>query len=156
MPQHRTIATTVWFLALISLSALADTTLWSADKARDALQKDNFILLDIRSVQEWEETGLAAGAWPVSLHEPGFGEKLGSIIQGNQHKTIGLICATGARSTRVFDKLKSMGVSNFVNVSEGMLGSDLGPGWIERGLPTVSLDEARKTLEQAQQATAKK
>jgi rhodanese-related sulfurtransferase len=138
------------FLAtLIGLSAHADSTIWSADKAAQALQDDEIILLDIRSPDEWKETGLAKGAWPVSLHQPGFGEKLGAIMRANEDKTVALICATGGRSASVLSRLKGMGISNFVDVSEGMLGSRAGPGWIKRGYAIVQTDEARATLAEA-------
>ena len=118
----------------LATSALANPSIWSADKAAKALQNDEIILLDIRSPEEWQQTGLAAGAWPVSLHQPGFGEKLGAIMREHEGKTIALICAVGGRSASVLAHLKGMGIDNFVDVSEGMLGSRAGPGWIERGL----------------------
>ena len=143
------------FLLLIMLPgavAFADASIWSADKAARALQNNEIILLDIRSPQEWQETGLAEGAWPVSLHEPGFGEKIGAIIRANENRTIALICAVGGRSASVLSHLKGLGVSNFVDVSEGMLGSKAGPGWIKRDLAIVPLKKAQETLDSAMPA----
>lgn len=136
-------------LALLNGTALANSSIWSADKAAEALAKNDIILLDIRSPKEWQQTGLAAGAWPVSLHQPGFGEKLGAIIRDNEDKTIALICAVGGRSASVLAHLKGMGIGNFVDVSEGMLGSRAGPGWIKRGLATVPAKQAIDTLGEA-------
>ncbi len=133
----------------LALPAHADSLIWGADKAVEALQKDEIILLDIRSPEEWSETGLPQGAWPVSLHQPGFGEKLGAIIRANEDKTIALICAVGGRSASVLSHLKGLGISNFVDVSEGMLGSKAGPGWIKRGYAIVQTDEAKATLAEA-------
>jgi hypothetical protein len=33
------------------------------------------------------------------------------------------------------EKLNSLGFTNVTNVSEGMLGSRAGPGWLKRNLP---------------------
>ena len=38
--------------------------------------------------------------------------------------------------------LQLAGYDGFSDVSEGMLGSNRGPGWIKAGLPVVTMDEA--------------
>ncbi len=57
-----------------------------------------------------------------------------------------LICATGGRSGRVMRSLRQAGYSGFLDVSEGMLGSAAGPGWIAGGYPVVSVDMALAAL----------
>lgn len=126
--------------------AQGQTQVWSATQANAALSDPGFVLLDIRSQEEWAETGVARGAWPVSMHRPEFATELQKIISGNPDATIGLICATGGRSQFVLEVLQKNGISNFVDVSEGMLGSKAGPGWIARGLPVATRDEAIAAL----------
>lgn len=38
--------------------------------------------------------------------------------------------------------LRQAGYENYIDVSEGMLGSQVGPGWIDAGLPVVTAQEA--------------
>ena len=53
------------------------------------------------------------------------------------------------RSGSVMRALRLAGYDDFIDVSEGMLGSDRGPGWIQAGLPVVSIDEAWAALPKA-------
>ena len=49
-------------------SAVAQTAeVWSADMAADALQQDLIRMIDVRSRQEWTDTGVAGDAWPLRL-----------------------------------------------------------------------------------------
>ncbi|MEP4462063.1 hypothetical protein, partial [Roseibium sp.] len=53
--------------------AFADTHVMTAPDAFALVQRGDLVMLDIRSREEWLETGVAVGALPVSMHEPGFG-----------------------------------------------------------------------------------
>ena len=120
--------------------------IWSAREAADALARDSITLVDVRSRSEWLETGIAQGAWPISMHESRFGSRLLAARDLSDPRPVALICATGGRSARILDALKRSGYSNFIDVSEGMLGSGRGPGWIARGLKTVDLETALSAL----------
>lgn len=119
---------------------------WSAAQAHEALLEDRVRLLDIRSREEWRETGVAQGAWLVSMHERQFPERLFATRQLAEDRTVALICATGGRSGAVMQALRQAGHAGFVDVSEGMLGNRLGPGWIATGLPVVTMSEALALL----------
>ena len=95
------------------------------------------LLLDIRSPQEWKETGTGTGAKKVSMHQPGFLAKLDALTGNDKTKPVALICATGGRSNWLQGELVKRGYTNIIDVSEGMLGSSAGPGWLKRGLPVV-------------------
>ena len=132
-------------LVLVSTMPLSaqNRTIWSAAEAYDALQSDTLRLIDVRSRAEWSETGVAEGAWPISLHEDNFGPRLFAAKERAGDRTVGLMCAVGGRSGAVFANLLSIGQSTgFVDVSEGMMGSSLGPGWIAGGFPVVSAETA--------------
>jgi rhodanese-related sulfurtransferase len=116
--------------------------IWSATEAADALARGRITLIDVRSRDEWLETGIARGAWPISMHEKGFEDRLLAARMLADGRTNALICATGGRTARLLRALKRAGYAEFVDVSEGMLGSRRGPGWIARGLPVVSLGAA--------------
>ncbi len=132
--------------------AFAEPRILSAVEAADALDGEAIVVLDIRTRQEWAETGVAAGAWPVSMHEPDFGDRMQAILRAYPAEKIALICATGGRSGYMADLLAQNGITDISDVSEGMLGNDRGPGWVARGFETVSLDEALRSYEQAQKA----
>ncbi|AML53398.1 rhodanese-like domain-containing protein [Falsihalocynthiibacter arcticus] len=144
--------TLLGFIAALPAATFAPITfaqnreVWSVSEAYEALQLDEILLLDIRSPQEWAETGVAQGAWPVSLHEEGFSERLMAARTLAQDRPVALICATGGRSGAVYKNLKAAGYENFIDVSEGMHGSSAGAGWINTGLPIVTIEEAQAAL----------
>jgi len=144
------------FLALVAgisvmpgLARAVTRDIWSAQEVADALEDDAISLIDVRSRAEWTETGLAKGAWPVSMHERGFEQRLFAARDLSVEKPVALICATGGRSARLLAALKRAGYQGFIDVSEGMLGSRRGSGWIARGLPITDLGTALAALPEA-------
>jgi rhodanese-related sulfurtransferase len=107
----------------------------SAPVAMAAALKGEVVLVDIRSREEWKQTGLAAPAKPISMHEGGFLQKLMEVADGDRNKPIAIICATGGRTRYLQHALAGAGFTNIIDVSEGMEGSPAGPGWLKRGLP---------------------
>ncbi|MEO0931960.1 MAG: rhodanese-like domain-containing protein, partial [Pseudomonadota bacterium] len=45
------------------------------------------------------------------------------------------ICARGVRSARMTNRLTQAGLTQIIDIPEGMLGSFAGPGWVKRDLP---------------------
>lgn len=133
------------FAGLIVLAAPAATAqqIMSAPEALAAVESGDMILIDIRSPGEWAETGVAQGAVALTMHNPAFGGQITALLQGQQDKSIGLICATGGRSEYVVSLLAQNGFAGVTDVSEGMIGNQRGPGWIARGLPVVSAQSAQ-------------
>jgi rhodanese-related sulfurtransferase len=106
----------------------------TAPEADAAAQSGEIILLDIRTPEEWAETGIPASGHAVSMHVPGFLEKLATLNEDDKSKPIALICARGNRSAFLRQELTKRGFTQVVDVSEGMVGGQSGPGWIARGL----------------------
>jgi rhodanese-related sulfurtransferase len=129
-----------------SLGFAQSSEIWAVNDTHEALQKDQIRLIDVRSRQEWEDTGVAEGAWAISLHENRFPERLFAARNQADGRPVALICATGGRSGSLMRSLRQAGYSGFIDVSEGMLGSTLGPGWIAAGLPVVDVDTALAAL----------
>lgn len=98
-------------------------TIWSADEAYDALLADSARVIDVRSREEWLETGVGAGVWPISM-----------------------ICATGERSASLLRVLRQARYDGYVDISEGMLGSRRRAGWLATGLPVIPLDSALASM----------
>lgn len=141
--------------AILSLAALPSAVMaqasspLSAQDAHDMMASGELIVIDIRSRQEWLQSGLAEGAWPISLHEPDFGARLQAAQQAAGGAQIGLICATGGRTGHVMRALRQAGVSGFVDIPEGMMGAASGPGWIAARLPLTDLATAEAALPSA-------
>ena len=93
-------------------------------------------LIDIRRPSEWRQTGVGQSAHKISMHQSGFLQQVLALVEGDRSQPIALICARGNRSAWMKDQLNARGFTNVTNVSEGMLGSQAGPGWLKRNLPT--------------------
>ena len=139
-------------LAFISSPARADASLMSAPVAYERSLSGDLVVLDIRTHEEWEETGIAKGALPISMHKRDFLERLQSVLFQYEPEKIALICATGGRSAEVTHFLKTNGLDGIVDVSEGMLGNRSGPGWVARGLPLISYKQALVNYETLQRS----
>lgn len=132
--------------------ALANGHVLMADDARAMMEAGDLVLLDIRRPEEWEQTGVAEGAWPVSMHEADFGNRLVEILQQYGPDQIAFICRTGNRSNFLRSQIEDQGVPGIRDVSEGMMGNGRAPGWMVRGLPIVSAQEALAAYGTAQAA----
>ena len=138
------------FLGLISTALVIqfgsaqaqEADIWSADQAFEALSNGEIVMIDIRSRGEWKETGVADGAWPISMHEPDFPQRLFRAQELANGRPVALICATGGRSGAVMRALDRAGYTGFIDVSEGMEGSKLGRGWIAKRLSIVQANNA--------------
>ncbi len=129
-----------------AIAAVAGVSVWSGgfdgqtlppDQAHRAALAGTLTLIDIRRPDEWALTGVGEGATPLDIRDPGFEAALGRITGGDLAAPVALICARGGRSARPAARLQRAGFTRVVDVPEGMLGSDAGPGWLARGLPVT-------------------
>ena len=121
----------------------------TAAEAYQRLAQGDLVLLDIREPEEWAETGVAEGAWPVSMHAPDFNARLAEILTRVPPEQVALICARGGRSNAMARALEEQGVAGMIDVPEGMLGRIGRPGWIAQGLPVVEAATAMQRYEAA-------
>ena len=126
--------------ALTLIPAFAATGLeMSAPGALAQLKAGKLILVDIRTPDEWKQTGVAQGAVRLDMQHPkgapGFMDDLLKLTKGDKNAPVALICRTGNRTTQVQRYLEAQGFTQVFNVREGMAGSAAGPGWLRRGLP---------------------
>lgn len=133
-------------LALLTLPAPVNAAEIIDSKAALArVSAGEVMLLDVRSPEEWRETGLPKGAKAVTIHGPdgmaGFVAKAKRVAKDRKDQPIALICARGWRSYRAANALEEAGFTNIINVREGMLGNPFdGPGWLDRKLPVDPCD----------------
>jgi rhodanese-related sulfurtransferase len=107
----------------------------TAPEAHAKAVTGDITLIDIRTPEEWAETGSGAGAHRLDMRREDFVQALDRLLGGDRTKPVALICARGVRSSRLSRSLREGGYTNIIDVPEGMLGSYAGPGWLERGLP---------------------
>lgn len=106
-------------------------------EALAAAQAGKVKLIDIRTPQEWRETGTVPGAGRVDFYRgpQALTQYMEQQTKGDKNAPIALICRTGNRTAQAQKFLQSQGYTQVWNVKEGMKGSRDGPGWLKRGLP---------------------
>ena len=111
----------------------------SAQEALALARSGDIVLIDVRSTEEWRQTGVPAGARAVTIHDPdglqGFLDSVRLEVDGDTSTRIAVICARGNRSTVAQQVLTEAGFENVLNVREGMFGNDDGPGWLAQSFP---------------------
>ncbi len=128
-------------LLIFATAALAQPGRISVEEAYARSDAEEILLIDIRTPQEWGQSGAPAPAHLLDMKSKGFVRELQALMAQHPEKPIALICATGGRSEFVTKRLEEFGFSGVFDVSEGMFGSAQGPGWLKRGLPLRAADE---------------
>ena len=95
------------------------------------------LLVDIRTPEEWADTGVPQGALRLDAEASGFELRLAGLRVDYPGKRIVLIDRTGALAASVRQKLAGRGWRDLGLVRGGMLGSPGEKGWLAEGLPVV-------------------
>lgn len=105
--------------------------------AHEKALKGEVVLVDVRTPQEWQQTGLPASGHAITMHQQGsdFAAQLDKALGGDRSKPLAVICRTGNRTGSLVAPLEKAGYKRVINVAEGMFGGRYGPGWIKSGLP---------------------
>jgi rhodanese-related sulfurtransferase len=109
----------------------------SAPQVFEALRQGRILVIDLRTPQEWRQTGVVPGAGRVDFYR-GPEVLLSSVLQmvgGDRSAPIALVCRTGNRTSHAQKFLQAQGFTQVYNLKEGMSGSAAGPGWLKRRLP---------------------
>lgn len=134
--KRRTLLTALFALPLPALSQTArERATMSVREAHDRTKAKDVILVDIRTPDEWKDTGVAEGAIRLDMTSPVFEAKLATLKAENPGKPIAIICRTASRTRRLQDILTQRGWTNIVDVRGGMLGDGRNKGWLDEGLP---------------------
>jgi rhodanese-related sulfurtransferase len=128
-------------LVLVPVPATAQRTptgtiMTAADAHAKALAGD-VVLVDIRTPEEWKDTGVPASAHAVTMHQagPAFVAGLKLAMGGDTTKPLAIICNSGNRTSNIYADLQRAGFTNLINVAEGVGGGPFGHGWLKSGLP---------------------
>lgn len=114
--------------------AQAPNTL-SPREALDAARAGTLLLIDIRTPEEWRDTGLAQGAVALDAEASAFEVRVAGLRLDHAGKRIALIDRSGALSASIRAKLAGRGFRDIVVVRGGMLGPG---GWLAEKLPVVA------------------
>jgi rhodanese-related sulfurtransferase len=95
------------------------------------------VLVDVRTPEEWAETGVPASAHAVTMHQDGraFVAGLSQALGGDTTRPLAIICRSGNRTSAIYADLRRAGFSGLINVAEGISGGPHGAGWLKAGLP---------------------
>lgn len=107
----------------------------SAPEALEKARAGEIVLIDVRTPEEWRQTGVPEHAKLADMRDAGFEQALLAALDGDPARPVALICRSGVRSRAVAEALASRGFAEVYDVSEGMVGSRAGPGWLQRALP---------------------
>jgi rhodanese-related sulfurtransferase len=119
-------------------------TIVTAEQALRMARGGEITIIDIRRPDEWRETGIPAGAELATVRTirgpAEFLRRIAKLTKGDKSTPIALICAAGVRSKHASRLLQSRGYTQVLDISEGMLGSRAGTGWLARKLPVKACD----------------
>lgn len=109
----------------------------TAATAHEAALAGKLVLVDIRTAEEWRDSGVPASGHAISMHQDqkGFLRALDQATGSDKTRPIALICAVGNRSANLQAWLQRAGYTAVVDVAEGMIGGRHGRGWVKSGLP---------------------
>lgn len=110
----------------------------SVQQTYERMNQGTLVLIDVRTEEEWRQTGVAEGAAPISMLDPEFLNKLAAVQAANPGKAVAFICASGRRSGIVQAELARRGFEDIYSVYGGTTGSRDAPGWIAEGLPVAA------------------
>ena len=142
------------FIILFAVSCFANVVqaepkIMPAKEAARAVSKGEIVLIDIRTPDEWAESGVAKGAWPIDMVSKDFGTRIQAVLKAETDKPIAIICATGGRTLFLQNIITQNGLGEVWDVGEGMYGSRHGQGYLKAKLPLVSAQEALQALPEA-------
>src|SRR5437899_11782718 len=120
-------------LLFAAITAWAEPDI-SAPQALERSKQGSLLIIDIRTPEEWRETGVIPGARRVDFYR-GPNALLKSVLEmvdGNRNAPIAPVCHSGSRTIQAQKFLQAQGFTQVYNLREGMGGSAAGPGWLKR------------------------
>lgn len=130
----------------------------SPEEARDLMDRQGYVYLDVRSVPEFQ-AGHPAGAYNVPLMNMGLAGMTPNpdflaVVERSFPRDARLVigCKAGGRSAKAAAILEQAGFTSVVDQRNGYEGTPLPtggvePGWRPRGLPTSDNAPAERTYE---------
>jgi len=121
----------------LSVSLFAEFKTVDAD-AFEKLMVKGYPVIDIRTPQEWQQTGIIRGAHKMMFFAPngqpdlaGWFFKLGHLVKDKKEPIL-IYCAHASRTKALGEGLEQMGFENVYELKDGIEN-----GWIKAGKKTV-------------------
>ena len=95
------------------------------DEFAEGLKKENVILLDVRTPDEYLESHLK-GAVQIDYHDENFAEQVSEL---DTNKTVYVYCRSGSRSAGAQEIMLKQHFKNVINLKGGIV------AWKKAGLP---------------------
>lgn len=133
--NRRTLLASLLLTAAPALAQQAERPTMSVREAHEAARSGKVVLVDIRTPEEWRDTGVPEGAIRLDMTHPAFEARLAALRAEHAGKPIALICRTANRTRRVQETLTQRGWRDIVDVRGGLLGDGRNRGWLDEGLP---------------------
>ena len=124
-------------LAFLAQPATAQIASLSPREAYEGARSGTLFLVDIRTPDEWADTGVPQGAEKLDADGSGFEVRLAGLRLDHPARRIALIDRTGSLSAAIRQKFAGRGWRDLVVVRGGMLGSPGEKGWLAEGLPVT-------------------
>lgn len=140
MSRIATLFQAIALMVITATAAMAEVATMTPDEAYQRALAGEIVLIDIRTPGEWAQTGLPDVALKADMSVASFIPTILNIRDQNPDIPLAMICRTGNRSGYVTGELFKAGMTNVIDVVEGMAGSGVGPGWVTRGLPVRATD----------------
>lgn len=105
----------------------------SAREAYDKLRAGEIALIDVRTPEEWRQTGVPEGAKRATLQDADFLKQVMAHIGGFE-APVAFICRSGQRSGQAAAQARAVGFTQVYNVVGGVEGPD---GWLAERLPVT-------------------
>lgn len=110
----------------------------SVREAHEAAKAGKLVLVDVRTPEEWTDTGVPDGAIRLDMTGSAFEVRLAALKLDHPGKPIALICRTGNRTSTLQKTLAGRGWKELVDVRGGLLGNPRDKGWLAEGLPVTA------------------
>ncbi|ABI77904.1 rhodanese domain protein [Hyphomonas neptunium ATCC 15444] len=105
----------------------------SAREAYDKLRAGEITLIDVRTPEEWRQTGVPEGAKRATLQDKDFLKQV-MAHAGAFEAPVAFICRSGQRSGQAAAQARAVGFTQVYNVVGGVEGPD---GWLAERLPVT-------------------
>jgi rhodanese-related sulfurtransferase len=102
---------------------------------------DNAFLIDVRTENEWKQSGIPNIKNSISVTYDPYNElEFIDLIEKNienKETDIFFICRSGVRSFNAATLMEFKGYKNCYNIEDGFEGSKAGLGWVKNNLPHI-------------------
>lgn len=128
-----------FLLGLFALGAPAPALAqaMSVVEAHSQAAASQILLIDVRTPEEWAETGVPVNAARANFRDPDFLAQVKAMIGEDTSRAVALICRSGNRSGQAAEQLRAAGYANVFNVTSGV---SMAGGWLEQGLPVAPVE----------------